>query len=338
MKICFIGDCDYNTGPSNVNKSYKKHLKNKMRFLRYRNKALRSFETVYSVLLTNVTIISGMSYINQLALYTAKLFKKTIIYLMHGSYSYECILNDSPKSKKNEENEKAMYKYADKIILVSEQYMKWFKGYMPEYSDKVTYINNGIDWKNTVIHNNEKNHRNPYMLIAMGGGRPLKNNKTVCQAVKLLNEKYHMPFEFMVLGRDYEDTDTIKNSEYTKYLGQLEREQVNEWLAKANICIQNSSIESFGLASIEALCSGCNLVISKNVGSISILSNISENEIVQDVNNPEEIAKRIIYVYNHPNNDRLLKGIDVKKTSCEYASNKLLKIAEKEFFKKGNKK
>lgn len=326
MKRVFVGDCDYNTGPSNVNKTFKKYLSQDMYFLMRKHKFLRMIETIIVVIKSEVVVISGLSIINNIALSVANIMKKPVIYLMHGCYVYEAQANQYQLSKAAVKNEKKMLSSAKKIVAVSELYMKWAMDYFPEYKDKFTYLNNGIEWSDYLeLRDGE---RNPYLILSMGGGRPQKNNIVICKAIQLLNEKYKMPFEFVVLGRDYADTDAIKASPYTRYIGQIPKDEVNEWLSKVSIYIQNSEFESFGLAPIEALCSGCNLLVSKNVGAISIISSIQEEDIISDCRNVEEIAQKIIKVFEVGNHDRLLSGIDKDTTSCEYAGKKLLEIIE----------
>ena len=281
MKIVFIGNCELNTGPSNVNKEFKKILHEKISFLKFKIKILRAIETIIKVMWSDVIVISGMSIINDLALKGAIFFKKKIIYIMHGYYAYEEKLNKFDHNKKKIKSEEYLLERANKIVTVSEKYMNFVLGYFPNYKEKLTFINNGVNWKQ---YQNIKNlnERNPYLLISMGGGRPQKNNIVICEAVTLLNEKYNLPFRYVVLGRDYKDTIFIKQNKYTKYIGQVSKERVEEWLKKSSIYIQNSTFEPFGLAPIEALCMGCNLLISNNVGAISILNNITEEEIIKN--------------------------------------------------------
>lgn len=324
MEIVFVGDCDYNTGPSNVNKSFKKYLSKNIYFLKHTNKAFRIVETVKAVIKSKVVIISGLSYINNIAFYIAKALKKTIIYLMHGCYVYEAEENGYLLNKKVVKQEERILLSVQKIIAVSELFMKWAVKRFPEYEAKFTYINNGIEWSDYKVTNFTK--RDPYLILAMGGGRPQKKNIVICKAVQILNEQYKKPFKLVVLGRDYADTDRIKRSPYTEYLGQLSKNEAAEWLRRAFIYIQNSSFEPFGLAPIEALCSGCNLLVSKNVGAISILNRIQENDIIQNCCDPNEIAQKVLKIHVNENHERLLRGIDREKASCKYASSRLMEI------------
>lgn len=326
MNIVFIGDCDYNTGPSNVNKSFRRYLSEQIYFLKYKQKIVRAAEAAVSVLKAEAVIISGLSIINGLALNEAAILKKPVIYIMHGCYAYECEINRFNKDNKALQLEKKMLEKASIIVTVSEKYMNLVAAHFPEYKNKLTYINNGIEWSDFVNVCNHTDSCDPYMILSMGGGRPQKNNIVVCDAVQILNEKYHKPFQYIVLGRDYQDTPKIKQKKYTNYVGQVSRKEVLEWLEKTSIYIQNSSYESFGLAPIEALCMGCNLLISQNVGAISILNTITESDMILDCMNAEEIAQKIMQVYNNNNQNRLLSGIDRDTSSCEFASRKLMEI------------
>lgn len=325
--MIFVGDCDYNTGPSNVNKDFKRYLSEKMYFLKYKNKILRAIEVIIHVFLSDTVIISGLSVINNLALDVAVISHKHIIYLMHGCYAYESKMNLFKENKKAIRLEQKMLRKSHKIITVSERYMGFVSELFGEYADKLTFINNGIEWSDyekTNVHE----MRDPFLILSMGGGRPQKNNIVVCDAVKILNEKYNLPFRYVVLGRDYLDTPKIKEKEYTEYVGQVPRNEVEVWLHKTSIYIQNSSFESFGLAPIEALCHGCNILLSQNIGAISILKTVSEDDLIKDCMDSEEIAEKIIKVYKNNNQARLIKGIDRSTSSCRYSAKRLLNIAE----------
>lgn len=323
--ILFIGDLISNTGPANVNKDYMHYLSGKVKFIVEKNKFIRLIKSLFYIFFAKTVIISGISQVNSYACIFSHLLKKKVIYLMHGCLIYEEKQNRFKSNPHRENMEKKMLFYADKIITVSEQFACFVQDFYPVVKGKVTYVNNGIEWSrysNSNVHN-----RDMFMILSMGGGRPQKNNLVICKAVKILNEKYNLPFKFIVLGRDYADTEKIKKSPYTTYVGQIPYEDTLIWLRRAYIYVQNSSFEPFGLAAIEALCSGCNLLLSKNSGAISIFNSISESDIIDDCHDAEEIANKIRNIYNNPNNNRLLSGIDKERTSCKFSSNKIYEIA-----------
>lgn len=325
MKIVFIGDCEYNTGPSNVNKDYKRYLENDFYFLKNKNKLLRVVETVIVSVWADTVVISGLSFTNHLSLMSAKLFKKRIIYLMHGCYVYETKINNNKLNKTSQYLEEKMLQLADKIVAVSHMYQKFVETSFPKYMKKMCFINNGFEWENEEKISHAT--RNKYYVLSMGGGRPQKNNTVVADAVTILNEKYSMPFQYIVLGRNYADTELLKQNKYTNYVGQVDKEEVKKWLKKTNIYIQNSEFESFGLAPIEALCEGCNLLLSKNIGAIDIINGITDEDIIFDCKNPNEIVDKILKIMESPNYKRLYDSIDKEETSCECSATKLKNLA-----------
>ncbi|MDD2391380.1 MAG: glycosyltransferase family 4 protein [Bacilli bacterium] len=328
MKILFLGDYKANTGPSNVNKNLKEYLPKNVIYINSSKKIFRIIEIFIKAFLSNVIIISGHSKSNRICINISKIFgrKKKILNIQHGSASYENETNNL-NNKKMVIEEKYLLDNVDLILCVSENFMKWFKNYSPQYSHKTSYLNNGVDWgildkeKNKTIINKE-----PNTIITMGGGRPQKNNVMICEAIKILNEEKNKKYKLIVLGRDYEDTEKIKSYNFVDYVGQVKYEEACYYLKKSSIFIQNSSLESFGLATIEALLSGCNILVSKNVGAISILTLIDEIDIIGDCNNPNEIASKILYLSKNPNNKRIIRDLDKNKTSYKYAANRLMEI------------
>lgn len=336
MKILFLGDYKANTGPSNVNKNLKKHLPQNVIYINSSNIFIRTIEIIFKTILYNVIIISGNSRSNRICINITKIFrgKKKIINILHGSSLYENKINNLNNDKIVIE-EKYLLDNSDLILCVSKKFMKWFKNYNQQYSYKTSYLNNGIDWDILdKIKNLKELNRESNTIITMGGGRPQKNNVTICEAIKILNEKKNIKYKLIVLGRDYEDTEKIKSYNFVDYIGQVEQGEVYYYLKKSSIFIQNSYLESFGLAPLEALLCGCNILVSKNVGAISILKTIEENDIISDCNNPKEIAKKILYLSKKSNNKRIIEGIDKNKTSCKYAANKLMKIVEELIIKR----
>ena len=89
-----------------------------------------------------------------------------------------------------------------------------------------------------------------------------------------------------------------------KVFSYLEHDEVLEMMNKADIYIQNSFFETFGLAVIEAIVQGCDLLISRGVGAISVFEEFPEQFTIQDVNSIGEIAEKIRAIIIHPNCER----------------------------------
>jgi len=166
------------------------------------------------------------------------------------------------------------------------------------------------------------------LVLSTGGGRPLKKNVVICKAVKILNEKYNLPFKFAILGRDSTDTKELKEAPYTQYIGQISKQDAMAWFKKTNIYITNSVVESFGLAPIEALSLGCSLLTSKNVGALSIIDTLQDVDTIQNYDDEYEIAGKIKELASIGNNQRLLNGINKEETSVEASCKGLFNIIQ----------
>ena len=93
---------------------------------------------------------------------------------------------------------------------------------------------------------------------------------------------------------------------------------------KSYPCIQNSSFETFGLAPIEALIAGCNLLISNEIGAKGVLTTTEDKDIIFDTDSIEGIAGKIHELIIDGNYDRLRKGLSEKEIRYGRAAGLLL--------------
>ena len=84
---------------------------------------------------------------------------------------------------------------------------------------------------------------------------------------------------------------------------------MESYYRKSNLYIQNSEFETFGLATMEALICGCNLLISQNVGAKAIINGLEANDLINDVDNIKEISNKIMHNLFNSNNNRLINSI-----------------------------
>ena len=271
-KIYYAGDVRNNTGPAIVNKSYYGYLKNTTIFCSTNNKILRIIHYVLCMLFVDSIIISGFSRLNILFILIAKKMNKQTYYLMNGFVKEE-LKNKKEKNKvKKIKLEYEILKYVDNIICVSNFFSEYLKKIYKEFDNKIYYINNGFDIKNNI---NRIKH-DKFTLISVGGGSRQKNNLNVCKAINNAN----LDVCFIVIGRLMEDGKEIKNFPFVEYYEKLTHDEVLKKMCESDLYIQNSYFETFGLSIMEALECQCDLLISKNVGALSVLENISDNDII----------------------------------------------------------
>ncbi len=292
-KIYWIGDMINNTGPANVNKSYYSYLKDDAVFCFTNNKIMRIINFFINLPFRKVIFLSGFSVLNYILVRIANLFGKKTLYLMHGYASEETKYKNCASHKKNNVENKLLNS-VDKIICVSEKFSSFLKNELPSLKDKINYVNNGVDDAICLKTENIKNKKNEdiYTIITVGGGTRIKNNITICKAIDKIYLK-NKKIKFIVIGSLDEDGEQIKKYNFVEYYEKLPHEEVLSKMNRSDLYIQNSYFETFGLAVVESLSCNCDLLLSKNIGAISVLQNINENSIINDNEDVEEIYKKI---------------------------------------------
>ena len=330
MKYLFIGDYNSNTGPANVNKNLKSYLKTDFKFIHKKSLFLKEIETVYKIITSQKICMSGYSKSFFFYAILAKILNKKTVILVHGSATYENKINEVD-NKWDSIFEKKIFENVNKILCVSENYMLWFKKEYPLLKTKTSYLNNGIEWDKlpleTSLKRKEKNDLY-FTIVTMGGGKPQKKNLQLCKAVEIYNWHNSKKIKLIVLGSFGSDLDKISDYYFVECPGQVSHEEAYRYLKSADLFVQNSILESFNLATVEALISGCSILISKNVGAISILNGIQNQDIIFDNDDLEELTEKIKINLNSSNNERILNSIDRNSTSYKFASTRLIKIIE----------
>lgn len=323
MKILFVGDIHKNTGPSNVNRAYYKYLRHRMTFLYQRSKPLLFFELVAGIFKSSAIVVSGAGFSGYLAVKMAGLLKKPTAYLMHGCYEYECEVNRLALDQQAVSIEKTIMAKANRIICVSERFSQWVGRRYPEYIEKLAFVNTGVEWEKQARIEKMTIPRNSMRIVTMGGGRPQKNNLIISRAVEMLNNDYGQGFQLLVLGRDGPDTEAMKQNPHTMVIGQVDSGRVRQYLMGCKIFIQNSVLESFGIGVVEALRDGCDILVSQNVGTLSVITNMKDQDIINDCMDVNEVAEKILHLSRHGNNERLLNSIDKDATSMKMSAGRL---------------
>ncbi len=322
MKIFFVGDFHNNNGPANVNKNYRENLKyNKnITYSIMKNKITRILEIIYKISKTDIVLISGLSKMQLLACKIAKKQNKKVIYLMHGYAKQEYMVNEVPVEKRTLETiESNMLEYADKIVCVSENFTKFLINERKDLQKKITFVNNGIDMAS--IESKSKDNTT-YTIISVGGGMKIKGNLNICKAIEKIN---NINIKFVVIGSKDKDGEQIEKYKFVQYYEKLEHNEVLNKMQQADLYIQNSKFETFGLAIFEAISKGCKILVSKQVGALSIIKNISPNSMINDTEDISEIEEKIRFAYK--NKDENVKYIEnYNQYTWSEAAKKLLEI------------
>lgn len=328
-KIFFAGNLFGDGGPMVVNRNLVKPLKKDISFVTCKNPYFRILETIYKILSASIVIFSGVTRYDQIAIPICKLFKKKIIYIMHGCLKIENPLNGNYMNKRGIINEQSLMKNADLILCVSTTFRNFIFKYYPQYSNKIDVLTNGIDWEALQITDISNNKKDPNKIILMGGGRRTKRNLIICKAIQDINEHYGTHYHVAVYGSFSvnDDSKEISQIPCVTYHECIPRTQILKELQQSQLYIQNSDFEPFSLGVIEALCCGCDILISQYVGAKDIITNLSDDDIIFDTTNIDHIKRRILQVMKKSNNNTLLNSIDKQKTSIENRANQLINFA-----------
>lgn len=306
MKILFLGYTKNNSGPSNVNKGITSNLTNEYWTIPYENKWISWGVSILKLFFCDVLVVSGLSRHGALLTKLAKKINKKAIYIMHGCYTAEMELNEETPSAKETEYERCLLELSDLILPVSKRYMLWLIERYPQYSDKMDYLYNGVEENKTSYEGVE---RKKGTVIAAGGDRKLKNNIVVAQAMKELDSKAKL----QVYGYIH-NPDNLPKCDNVKFMGLVSQKEFYEQMASTDVFVLNSLLESFGLSAIDALNCGCSVLISKYAGVVDILE-LKDSDIIFDPMDKNEIASKVKYLIEHPNNERLVARIDYDNLS-----------------------
>lgn len=320
MKLFMLGDFQSENGPGNANKQIKSVLSQKfiVTYSSATKKVMRLFEAYNGIKNSDILILCSKSNINYIAIKIAKKMNRKVIYLMHGCASLESKIanpNISRKSlKKIESYEKFIYTFSDCIVCVSKHFMEFMKKQIPEFSNKLDYIFNIVDIKNIENLCKEKKLENQNKILSVGGGMKRKNNLILAEIV----DKYFPNVTFTVVGAELEEGKNIKAIPCVNWIEHLPHDKLCQLMGEHTLYIQNSSFETFGLAVIEALYAGCSLLLSKEIGCIDLFETITDNDIINDVTDEEEIRRKIKHILQEPNNKRLKDGFKKEYVSKEW--------------------
>lgn len=323
MRLFVIGDYKSGTGPANVTKRLIEELLKLNKdtlFLKSTGKLMRFFELISKVKKAELCVLSGHSKQNLIALKKAHSLGKKVLFIMHGCVEYENAINDQVDESMNKV-ERQVLKECDMILAVSNQFALWLKEKYPEYKNKIEVLRNGVDWESfesLTLSDNAASQS--YRILSVGGGMKRKRILQICKAVELLKKDSDCENQDIILtvaGDEGKDSEAINAYPFVDNIGLVSKDKIKEIYANSNLFIQNSCFETFGLAPLEALISGCDILLSKNIGALSVFNKdmVEDTDIVQDCDNPEEIAQKIKLIMKKSNHDRLYKAVDKEETS-----------------------
>ncbi len=318
MRIFLAGDQLSGTGPANVTKYYIKNLPGGTLYQKRRGKLARVPEIIINTLRADVVVYSGYSRQNILGMKIAKKLKKPTAYIMHGCVEYENEINLEPDEKMNEV-ERQTLELADLVLAVSRRFADWLKEYYPMYAGKIDHVTNGID--TDLLHNSrEREEKERHMIFTIGGGMPRKKIRYICEAVEKLRREYDDRMYLCVIGDTGADSAAIDAYDHVDDRGLVTFEECVGLFDEAALFVQNSSFETFGLAPIEALVCGCPILCSRNVGALELIKDLQDSDVIENYDDPDEIAEKIRINVERSNAKRLIDDLEWESNSWKARS------------------
>ena len=329
MRIFFAGDYYSGTGPANVTKYYIDNLPKGTLYQKKRDKYARVPELILNTIRADAVIYSGYSRQVILGAKIAKKLGKPCAYLMHGCVEYENKINCA-EDEEMARGEREILSLCDVIYAVSPNFCEWLKEHYPEYGDKFDYISNALDEELKNSERVQMSDRDRHMVFSVGGGMPRKKIKVLCKAIEILREDYDSDLYLTVVGDKGADSEEIDSYPFVDNRGIVSFKESEMLYKKAALFVQNSCFETFGLAPVEAISTGCPVLVSKHVGALCLFDNYESFDIIENCEDPYEIAGKIKYLLENPNASRLEEGIkwesNTWKTRSQTLSEKLSQL------------
>lgn len=319
-RYLFIGELVGNTGPSNVNKGIVANLTDDFGIAHSNNKVIKYLKAIFYTFRCRIIVVSGMSKVGLYVIKLAKLLNKKTIYIMHGCYEIETALNEATIDAKNIKMEQYILRNVDLLLPVSERYSKLIQEKYPFCKGKTSYLHNGVE---KIKYKYCKDGQIKGRIIAVGGDRKLKNNITVANAVAKLDDSKKL----MVYGHLYHP-ENLPKADNIEFKGLVPQEELYEEMSKSELFVLNSTLESFGLTVFDALQCGCSILVSNAAGALDIL-NVTEHDVINNPMDEDEIAGKINYLLQNPNNSRLMSDLDFEKISYKAEVEKLEQFCRK---------
>ncbi len=334
QRIFLIGDYHSPNGPGRVTRQLLMHLPTDTLYVKSRGKAGQALEIFRKSQKAGIVLCSGLSRQCLLGIRAASRKGRKSAYLMHGCVVYENEINKGNELREGENSsnqkallEEAILQEADCILAVSQSFCSWIKARYPKYAPKTACTPNGVELEELKesleirdfidgkqeVRESQGFTEKKLQILSLGGGVPEKNMLPLCRAVESWNQKHGEQIRLLIAGADGRDTEEIQTYACVEYLGSLPHGQVLKLFRESRIYVQNSYLETFGLAILEAVLWGCDCLISQNVGALSELA-CEEYDVIRDVEDGEEIERKLgLLLEGRKNNQRLRDSLDLRR-------------------------
>lgn len=331
MKLFFCGDFTSQTGPGTANRNLKDGFCRiqspgyKFIFSMAGTKLKRMCELRH-IVGCKAVILCSASQINKYAVWCAKLLHVKVVYLAHGLATMEQGFYGKNTSVA-QKYENFIFSRADRIVAVSEIFACLVKQKYVQYADKVTYCYNSV--QDSLIE--EKIHEKKTAvnrIISVGGAMVQKCMLPVCEAVELINKREGKNLECIIVGKNKDQIEEISRISCVTYVEELSHGELLRLFSEGGIYVQNSLFETFGLAVVEALSRGCDLLISSHAGVAELFEGIRDEDVIRDNKNVDEISYKIERLLEKGNWEYLDRHFDWERVRTTAMAERMMEIIQ----------
>ncbi|GED56764.1 glycosyltransferase family 4 protein [Brevibacillus formosus] len=222
-----------------------------------------------------------------------------------------------------------MYNRMDSIVCISDGTKHSLVDWLPNLSDKVVVINNGI---HVTRFSSAKPKQSKIdiigvdapLILSIGRFQPEKDHRTLLKAVALVEEAHLLLVgDGVLLGEMKQLADDLHIKHRVHFLGR--RNNVPELIKLADVYVQPSIWEGFGIAALEAMAGGTPVIASKVSGLQEL---VGDAGILFEPGDYDELANKLKIILNDEDYRQQLsnKGaarslqFDIKSSALEYVN------------------
>jgi len=215
----------------------------------------------------------------------------------------------------------------DKIIIKDKSSLDDFRKLKIR---NVDYLPNGIDLDLFQQKRHKINRKTIFLFV--GRIEKEKGLDYLIHAVNKLKKK-EKSFEVLLIGKGvdqnyfHELVIALKLTDYIKFLGKKNNDEVIDYYYKSDVFISPSLHESFPMTVLEAWAAKLPVIIS-NVGGVSTICNNKENAIIIPPEDPKKISEAMIALIKDPKLRRKLGENGRKLVEKNYRWDKIGKEME----------
>jgi glycogen(starch) synthase len=224
-----------------------------------------------------------------------------------------------------------------KVIVCSKYMNTEVKNLFQLPDDKVITIPNGVNEKNYQAEYSSHfriNYASPEEKIVFYVGRIVREKgiQVLIQAVPIILSNYPQT-KFVIAGKG-PFLDNLK--EQANYLGIADRiyftgfvddETRNKLYQVADVAVFPSLYEPFGIVALEAMVTRTPVVVS-NVGGLAEFVRDGKNGLTVEPNNPEQLARKILYLFNNREKAREISGNGYRMVKDKYSWDEIARKTE----------